>query len=323
MLTELKPGIFYWQGGVNFGVVLGESGEIVLIDAGLDAGAPRKALRPFLEQGYRLAAVVATHCHADHVGGAAELHRRLGPAVYAPAPEHVILEHPDLAPMAIYGASPPPGLSVKFLRPPAPCPASALPREGPFEVAGRPMEIVPLPGHSPAQVGIAVDGVLFAGDGVFVPEVLERHPVLFLVRVDAFLASLDRLLARPEGLIVPGHGPHLDRGADPGGDGDPLRVAVEADRRHVHGIGSLILDILVDGPLGEDDLQDRLGARLGKTYDSDVSYYLDHAALRAHLSELARQGAVAPAYAGSRRRWQRVAGVPAAGTGAAAAADPG
>lgn len=311
MLTELKPGIFYWQGGVNFGVVLGESGELILVDAGLDAGAPRKALRPFLEQGYRLTAVVATHCHADHIGGAAELHRRYGPAVWAPAPEHLILEHPDLSPMAVYGANPPPGLTVKFLRPASPCPVRALPREGAFEVAGRSLEVVPLPGHSPAQVGIAVGGVLFAGDAVFLPEVLERHPVLFLVRVDAFLSSLDRLLDRPEGLVVPGHGPHLDRGTSPGGDPDPLRVAVQADREHVHGIQSLILDILAEEPLGEDDLQDRLAARLGKAYDSDVSYYLDRAALRAHLSELAWQGTVAPAYAGSRRRWQAAAGAPA------------
>lgn len=300
MLTELQPGIYYWHGGVNFGLLVGADRQLVLIDAGLDAAAPRKALRPFLEQGYRLAAVVATHCHADHIGGAAELHRRFGCPVYAPAPEHLVLEHPELGGALLYGAYPPPSLQVKFLQPQAPCPVAGVLRPGPLAVAGLTLEVIPVPGHSPGQVAVAVGDVLFAGDSLFLPEVLEKHAFLFMVQPQTYLESLERVAARRESYLVPGHGPHLVR--RPGHD--PLPEVVAANRAHVREIQDRIRAALARGPMSEEEVLLALARQADKAYNSDPSYYLDRAAVSAHLADLAARGEVEPAYPEGRRCWR-------------------
>lgn len=304
MLVELQPGVYYWRGGVNFGLVVGEDRQLVLIDAGLDASAPRKALRPFLEQGYRLAAVIATHCHTDHIGGAAELRRRFGCAVYAPAPEHLVLEHPELASMWLYGAYPPPTLQVKFLQPQAPCPVTRPLGPGRFSVAGLELELVPVPGHSPGGLAVAVSDVLFAGDGIFMPEVLAKHTFLFMVQPEKYLESLQVIAGRGETFLVPGHGDHRER--RPGAD--PLPEVVTANLEHVRGLQQAIKEILQGGPSTEEGVLRLLARQAGKQYDNDPSYYLDRVAVSSHLAHLAARGEIEPFYSENSRAWTLVEG---------------
>lgn len=84
--VELARGIFYLQGGSNMGLVV-RDGKGLLIDAGLDKDAARRALRVADELGVVLEAVFITHAHADHFGGAHFLQRRLEVPFYAPALE--------------------------------------------------------------------------------------------------------------------------------------------------------------------------------------------------------------------------------------------
>ncbi|HIQ02262.1 MAG TPA: MBL fold metallo-hydrolase, partial [Anaerolineales bacterium] len=83
-VVELAPGIFHLQSGANMGLVV-QDGRGLLIDAGLDKDAARRALRVVEGMDVSLEAIFLTHAHADHFGGAHFLQRRLGVPTYAPA----------------------------------------------------------------------------------------------------------------------------------------------------------------------------------------------------------------------------------------------
>ena len=54
-----------------------------------------------------LAAVIVTHAHADHFGGAGEVKKRTGAPVLAPAFEAAVVENPVLEPVYLFtGAQP-------------------------------------------------------------------------------------------------------------------------------------------------------------------------------------------------------------------------
>jgi glyoxylase-like metal-dependent hydrolase (beta-lactamase superfamily II) len=66
---------------------------------------------------------------------------------------------------------------------------------------------VPLPGHTFGHVGFYAEGVLYAGDALFGKKVLEKHGVPYLMDIDAFLASLERIRSLEPEMLVMGHGP--------------------------------------------------------------------------------------------------------------------
>lgn len=202
-------GCYALTGGSNIGAVAVE-GRAVLVDAGLDGDAARKALRALEGVGATPAALVITHGHADHFGGAAWLARRAGIPVYAPPLEGAFVAQPLLEPLFLNGgAAPIAELRGKFtLAQEGVTPTGTL-APGAQTVAGLPLEVIPLPGHAPQQVGIAWGETCFCADVVFPAETLARHPILFCADLDAWLATLAALLALPYARFVPGHGEPL------------------------------------------------------------------------------------------------------------------
>jgi glyoxylase-like metal-dependent hydrolase (beta-lactamase superfamily II) len=86
-LVQLTEHLHIYRGGVNFAVITTASKDLLLVDTGLDGAVVRKAIRPFLQAGYQVKAILNTHSHADHIGGNSELVKRTGCAVWAPALE--------------------------------------------------------------------------------------------------------------------------------------------------------------------------------------------------------------------------------------------
>jgi glyoxylase-like metal-dependent hydrolase (beta-lactamase superfamily II) len=296
-LQQLTERVYVYRGGVNLALIESADNQLILIDSGLDSGNARKALRPFLERGCTLAAIINTHSHADHIGGNADLVKRTGCRVYAPARERPWILWPELEPTVLFGAAPPPAMQVKFLQaqptpevrelPPAPCR---------FTVAGVELELIPTPGHALDQVAVAIDGVLLAADGLFMPDVIEKHPVIFMVSVADYLASLDRLEERTERYVLPGHGELIDRTA---GD-DPLPAILAANRANIERMQAAIL-LAAAAPCTLEDLLYRVLDAFGKQVESEPQYFLDRAAISAHISRLMGTGQLTVAFQNGRR----------------------
>lgn len=224
---EVGAGAYALLGGSNIGV-LAREGRAVMIDTGLERSASKKALREIENLGAQLEAIVLTHGHADHFGGAGWLAER-GVPVYAAPLEDAFAAYPLLEPLFLYGgAAPIAELLGKFT-----FARDAVPRitpliPGSLELAGQPVEIIPLPGHAPAQMGVACGATLYCGDAVFPQETLARHPILFCADLDAWLDTLALLPNLPFTCFVPGHG-------EPVRDITPLAVANAARLREIRG----------------------------------------------------------------------------------------
>ncbi len=210
---DFGNGSYALTGGSNIGFIIHE-GRALMVDAGLDPDSARKALRHLGALGVPLGAIALTHGHADHFGGAGWVAERTHAPVFAPPLEGTLAEHPLLEPLFLYGgADPIEELRGKFTwarQGTGPCrplsPGEAL-------LNDIPVEIVPLPGHAPEQVGIAYGGAagtLFCGDVVFPEDTLRRHPILFCADLDAWLATLAHLPELEYAHFVAGHGEPWD-----------------------------------------------------------------------------------------------------------------
>ncbi len=206
-LVQLTTHAYQLRGGSNAGLVV-QAGRAVLVDTGLDKDAAKRILRHVEALKIKLGAVVITHAHADHFGGAATIKARTAAPIYAPALEAAIIENPILEPLYLFsGAMPPPELRHKFTLAEA-CKVDAILKPGPVVVEGIALEMLSAPGHAPNQLMVVGGEACFVADAVFTPEVLAKHGIPFMVDVDDWLKTLEdvtRLEGRYEA-FVPGHG---------------------------------------------------------------------------------------------------------------------
>lgn len=166
-MQQIAGGVHQVSNGVKSFVVDGDEG-VVLIDTGLPKrqGAILDGLATIGRKPEDVVAIVITHGHADHTGGAAVLKRECGADLIASETDAPIVRGDVPAP-------PPPMMDRPILRnvigffPPA---------EGvavDHEVVGGPTPVVsdliviPTPGHTTGHISLLLDrhgGVLFAGD---------------------------------------------------------------------------------------------------------------------------------------------------------------
>lgn len=105
----------------------------------IDPGDAEPVLRFLKDEDLELTAILATHHHADHVGGITRLVREHSVPVYGPAKESIPeLTHPL--------------------------------REGdkvPLEAQGLELEVLEVPGHTAGHIAYTGHGMLFCGDTLF------------------------------------------------------------------------------------------------------------------------------------------------------------
>jgi glyoxylase-like metal-dependent hydrolase (beta-lactamase superfamily II) len=291
MLQPIHEQVWYLPGANNLGVIGTGDGGAIAIDTGIDKDTGR-ALRKALDGAkLQLRAIINTHHHADHVGGNSFLLRNLpGVEVYAPALEAALIENPILEPTYLFhGARPIAALRNRWVMAPG---SPVHHRLGHAEhiqqgeglsatVAGVELELIALPGHSPAQIGVCYNGVCFAADGFFGQAVLAKHGVPYTYDVAAQLASLARLAARDEAFFVPGHG-ELSSNAE-------LEATLHANQEAIKRSCEVTIGALRE-PGTVDMITNRVLQSLERTPAGIPQYAIFVGAIAAYLSYLEGQG---------------------------------
>lgn len=291
---EVGEGNFALTGGSNIGISIRE-GQAIIIDAGLDKDAAKKALRAVADAGAKPAALIITHGHADHFGGAGWLAQQAGIPVYAPPLEAVFAMQPLLEPLFLYGgAIPIAELQGKFTLARQGV-ETALPLDtGMQEIAGLPLDIIPLPGHAPQQIGVGAEETCYCGDVVFPEETLERHPILFCADMDAWLRTLERLPTLRYTWYVPGHG-------------EPLRdIAPLAERNvgRLREIRAWVWESLGTPQEAQSVLRD-VAARYNITFTAPQFFFLALTTIHAALASLQMAGEALVEMTNNQMMWRR------------------
>jgi glyoxylase-like metal-dependent hydrolase (beta-lactamase superfamily II) len=284
-LTPLADNVYHLRAGANAGLLV-RGDSALLVDAGLDRDAARRIMKHVDALGVGLAAILITHAHADHFGGAADVKRRAGDIpVYAPAFEAAVVENPELEPVYLFaGARPTRELQGKFILAKA-CPVAGLLQPGRQDLHGFSVEIIPAPGHAHNQVmvGWLEAGVCFAADAFFPPDVLDKYGIPFYVDVDQTLQSLGAVLGLPYAIFAQGHGDAYQAADLPG--------IVDHNAQRIQAIRQQALDVL-DEPKDSAAVLELVANGLGVTIDQPAIYYLARTTIHACLNSLREAGLI-------------------------------
>ena len=225
---QIAPHVFQIAlGFVNAYAITTPDGEWVLVDCGLKQTVSQlQTLSPFFGKSPR--AIVLTHGHLDHAGGARELAKTWNCRVYVGA-----LERPFLSGKAVYPPKDPTvGGALAFLSRFSPWPMFNLtgllenvPQNG--EIPELPdWKILATPGHTPGHLALwnERERVLLAGDALCTLDadswlgILTQKPVFarpgtpFTTDWNAARQSVQTLAALEPQIVAAGHGQPISGG---------------------------------------------------------------------------------------------------------------
>jgi glyoxylase-like metal-dependent hydrolase (beta-lactamase superfamily II) len=297
-LQQLQNNVFYLPGASNVGLAVGEGDQAVLIDSGVGLRSGRQILKLFRERDLRLAAILNTHCHGDHVGGNCHLVEHTGACVYAPRYDAAVIECPDWSTMCLFGGAEP----LEELRvprfAPQPCPVDIVANEGPIEVAGVTVESVSLPGHTRGHSGYVVDDVFFVGDCLAGEAELTNARIGYAYSITMYLASLQKLAKRSCAFYVLGHGTVVT-------DIVPL---IERNARRVTDTLELIGRRLERGCAESSELLEALMLHHDIRIQNAKQYFHWYSVLHAYLSHLYNSGQIRHEIRDHRLLWSMAKG---------------
>lgn len=147
-------------------------------------------------------ALLVTHGHIDHVGGAGAMARRTGVTAYLHPDDDWLAADPDAQLRALFGMVPPGDFAP-------PAHFADLADGQVLDIGGLSIEALHTPGHTPGHVcfHVAAEGLLFSGDQLFAGSIGRTD--LPGGDYDTLMRSMnDRVLPLPpDTRVLPGHGP--------------------------------------------------------------------------------------------------------------------
>jgi glyoxylase-like metal-dependent hydrolase (beta-lactamase superfamily II) len=323
-LIELQENIWVIQGGANIGVIAHED-HCLIIDSGMDKDTGQNILKQVKKLGLTPTALLITHAHADHFGGAHYLVRQTGLKVYATRVEASVMSSPILEPLYLFGgAQPPRELQHKFFLA-KPCMADVILEGNEQSVDQIPLDVISLPGHSTEQVGIVYGNILFVGDAFLTPEILDKHRIPFYTDIQEGLKTLSYLKTfvndattssaialsqlsgstlktktTPFKLVVAGHG---EINSTP----DQFNLVIDYTVQRLESILEQVRNALAHGePRSTTDVLSSVAAAHGATITTLPQHALYNTTIQAALSALYAQGEIQPIFQDNYLLWQRM-----------------
>jgi glyoxylase-like metal-dependent hydrolase (beta-lactamase superfamily II) len=184
-------------------------------DMVVDSGMGVVGLRArFVELRERTCIAVASHTHFDHVGNHHEfddrlVHREESDILAAPTRPNTLAD-PYVTDDIFTRLPPPPYRSVEYRVRAAPA-TRVLDDGDVVDLGDRRFEIIHAPGHSPGSIMLweNATGVLFSGDTVYDGPLIDDA---YHSDVDAYVATMKRILDLPVRVVHGGHYPSFDGG---------------------------------------------------------------------------------------------------------------
>jgi len=317
-LIELKANVWVIQGGANIGVIAHDD-RCLIIDSGMDKDIGQNILKQVKKLGLTPTALLITHAHADHFGGAHYLARQTGLQVYATRVEASVITGPILEPLFLFGgAQPPKELQHKFFLA-KPCPVDVILEGNELSVDQIPLKVIPLPGHSPEQIGVAYNDILFVGDAFLTPEILDKHHIPFYSDIQAGLQSLDFLktLVQASDLLSPSNKSTLNTNINTfklvvAGHGE-LYSSIDQVNQVIDYTGQRLESILeavkisleVGVPVSASDVLSFVAIKVGASITTLSQHALYNTTVQAALSTLYTQNVIRPVFQDNQLMWQR------------------
>ena len=200
-LIQVSKDCFYIESPARIGLIRVSDDAVCLIDSGNDKDAGKKVRKILDANGWNLKAIFNTHSHADHIGGNRYLQAQTGCRIYAPGIECAFTRNPVLEPSFLYGGNPPKDLRHKFTMAQE-SDAMLLSQE----VLPEGIQMIELPGHSFDMVGFRTqDDIVYLADCLSSEETLEKYQISFLVDVQAYLQTLEKVKQMEAALFIPAH----------------------------------------------------------------------------------------------------------------------
>lgn len=299
-LIQLNEHTWVIQGGANIGVIAYE-GRCLIIDSGMDKDTGRAILNQVKKLGLAPTALLVTHAHADHFGGAHYLVNQTGLRVYATRVEAAVMAGPILEPLYLFsGARPPRELQHKFLLA-KPCLADTVLNGDETLIDHIPLKVISLPGHSIEQIGVTFGETMFVGDAFLTPSILDKHRIPFYADLHAGLATLSTLKTQTPAFnyIVAGHGEIYT-------SAQQANQAIDYTTERLVQILDDVRSALADRtPRTPTDILSAVADAEGSTINALSQYVLYQTTVQSALSLLYTQEEIRPTFQDNRLLWTR------------------